>query len=165
MRDAVKGVPYDVTKEIADTTRLLNTPGAIPNQMDRLQAQSYLSQLTGGSGSNTANGTLTANQPYSAPIPGAPDTGDATGGAGTNSIFPDYSQGLGGISDANLAPGQAAAMGAGGDMSTLEWLRAKVGDVGLVLLGVVVLGVALVAASKSNQKIVMEAVKGAVVTP
>lgn len=151
----------DYSRELAAINADLNTPGKVTNYQDRLNLQQYASTLVGqaqGAGLNIN----AANQPYSAPIPGAPDTGDATGGAGTNGAkntdlmtdatkkWLDTGKTGGAIDSTNVASSGA------------DWVKSKIGDIGLVIGGVVVVAVALIAATKSNQKMVIEAVKGAV---
>lgn len=162
MQDAIKSI--DPAREIAETTRVLNTPGAITNQQDRLAAQSYIQSMLGmqrGQGVNIGTGQT-----------GTPSTSGASVGDGDSGRPP-------GMSDADWAiikeyqtnptgstatPEQQAAMAGGdGSGSPLEWLKSQLGNVGLVVLGVVVVAIALVAATKSGQNLAMQAVKGAVV--
>jgi len=86
---------------------------------------------------------------------GAP--GASPGGVG---MFPDYSQ-MGTLNDSMLRPGEATAQGADLRDDPMGWLQAQIGNVGLVVLGVVVIGVGLVAATNSGRKFVIESAKAA----
>ena len=120
---------------------------------DLSTAQAALATYTGG----------TTGQ-YSAPIPGAPDTGPATGGAGSGpNLLPgegllDWLPG-GGARTQSVAPGVAdAAANAGG---FANYLQQKAGDFALILMGIIIVGIA-VWATTQRQELILKAVKSGV---
>lgn len=112
---------------------------------DRATAQAALATYTGGSTGQ-----------YSAPIPGAPDTGPATGGAGVN-LMSDATKNFldtgktGGVIDKTNVVGP-----------TLDFLQKQIGNITLILMGIIVIAIALWATTQ-KQELILKTVKSGVV--
>lgn len=122
---------------------------------DRATAQAALATYTGGSTGQ-----------YSAPIPGAPDTGPATGGAGVKpNLLPgegilDFLPGSGGPKKESMAPGLADALASNGGV--MGYLQTQIGNITLILMGIIVIAIAIWATTQ-KQELILKTVKQGVV--
>lgn len=120
--------------------QVANDPNLTPTQQQQL---------------NTAAQQLGLNPSasYSAPIPGAPDTGPATGGAGTKTVdlmTPETKKWL-----------ETGKTGGSIDsLSVADWLKGRAGDIALIVLALLVIAVALFATVQRKDLILKTVGKG-----
>lgn len=144
----------DYAKELASVASDLNTPGKVTNPQDRLNLQAYQQTLLGQQAATSAT-TAGTNNASSA---GAIGSDYPNLSAADQQTIKDYQTNP---TDNLDTASQNAVAGGDGSTGPLAYVKANIGNVGIVVLGVVVLAVALVAAVKSGPQIV-QSVKGAV---
>ena len=150
MKNAIAGVPYSTSKEIAETQKYLAS--GTMNKQDTATATAYLNSLIKDQPTVTENSTANT--------------------AAGKSIY----AGLG-MSDEDIAileayqnnptnnstdtATQQGITGGDGSNSVLGWIQSKSGDVAIVVLGMLVIGVALFTSTRVRETIITTASKAA----
>lgn len=142
--------PAAIAREITATRSDLAN---VTNPQDKLNLQSYLQGLIGQQSTANAVTTGTNNAASASTVGGDSGNGIPLMSAATNQFLTTNT--TGGVIDKTNVPNIVADAGT----QALNYVKTNIGNIGVVVLAVVVLGVALIAATKSGPQII-QAVKG-----
>lgn len=142
---------YGLTQMISGTATQMGVTNINDPQQQLNGGAKYLAQMLQQSGGDYTKalemynqgpgGNLAAGAGYAAKVMDGAQAGMASGGT-------DYT--LSGQSDANMPDGSAQAMNGPSGSGVLDWVKSNVGNVALVVIGIVTIGVALVASTQTR---------------